>query len=89
VTVQNPGIYIHKRIHNIKMVWLLKIFWSWDSAVGIATDYGLDNRRVRVRVPVGARIFSSPSLPDQFWDPPSLLFNSTRSYFPGGKAVGA
>jgi hypothetical protein len=31
-----------------------------DSAVGIATGYGLDDRGVRVRVPVGARIFTSP-----------------------------
>jgi hypothetical protein len=30
---------------------------SRDSAVGIATGYGLDGRGVRVRVPVGARIF--------------------------------
>jgi hypothetical protein len=31
-----------------------------DSAVGIATGYGLDDKRVGVRVPVGARFFSSP-----------------------------
>jgi glutamine synthetase len=31
-----------------------------DSAVDIATDYGLDNREVGVRVPVGSIIFSSP-----------------------------
>jgi hypothetical protein len=30
-----------------------------DSAVGIATGYGLDGRGVGVRVPVGSRIFSS------------------------------
>jgi hypothetical protein len=28
--------------------------------VGIETDFGLDDRRVGVRVPVGSRIFSSP-----------------------------
>jgi hypothetical protein len=31
---------------------------SRDSAVGIATCYGLDDRGVGVRVPVGAKIFS-------------------------------
>jgi hypothetical protein len=36
---------------------------SRDSSVGIATGYGLDGRRVGVRVPVGARIFSTSSRP--------------------------
>jgi hypothetical protein len=38
---------------------------------GIATGYGLDDRGVGVRVPVGSRIFSSPSRPDRLWGPPS------------------
>jgi hypothetical protein len=33
---------------------------SRDSAVGIATGYGLDDQEVGVRIPVGARIFTSP-----------------------------
>jgi hypothetical protein len=36
---------------------------SRDSAVGIANGYGLDDRGVRVRVPVGSRIFSISSRP--------------------------
>jgi hypothetical protein len=32
--------------------------------------YGLDDRRVRVRVPVGSRIFSSPRRPGRVWSPP-------------------
>jgi hypothetical protein len=32
---------------------------SRDRAVGIATGYGLDDREVGVRVPVGSKIFSS------------------------------
>jgi hypothetical protein len=48
---------------------------SQDSAVVIVSGYGLDDQGVGVRVPVGSRIFSSPSRPDQFWGPPSLLFN--------------
>jgi hypothetical protein len=35
-----------------------------DSVVGIATSYGLDDRGVGVRVPVGSRIFASPNRPD-------------------------
>jgi hypothetical protein len=37
------------------------------SVVGIATGYGLDDRRVGVRVPVRSRIFTSPCHPDQLW----------------------
>jgi hypothetical protein len=40
-----------------------------DSVVGIAIGYGLDDRGVGVRVPVGSRIFSSPSCPDRLWGP--------------------
>jgi hypothetical protein len=61
---------------------------SWDSAVGIATGYGLDHREVRVRVPVGPRIFSSPRCPDRLWGPPTYPMGNGDS-FPGGKAAGA
>jgi hypothetical protein len=39
---------------------------SRDSAVGIATGYGLDGRGFGVRFPVRLRIFSSPRRPDPF-----------------------
>jgi hypothetical protein len=36
---------------------------SWDSAVGIATGYGLNDGGVGVRVPIGSRIFPTSSSP--------------------------
>jgi hypothetical protein len=54
---------------------------SWDSVVGIATGYGLGDRGVRVRIPVGSRILYFPRRPDRLWGP--------SSSFSGGKAAGA
>jgi hypothetical protein len=42
-----------------------------ESAVGIATGYGL-------RVPVGLRILTSTRRPDRLWGPPNLLSNGYR-----------
>jgi hypothetical protein len=55
---------------------------SRDSAVGIANGYGLHDRGVGVRVPVGSRISSNPRSPDRPWDPPNLLSNGYRGLFP-------
>jgi hypothetical protein len=52
--------------------------------VGIATGYGLDDRGVGIQVPVGSRIFSSPSRRDRLWGPPNLLSNG----YPGVKRMG-
>jgi hypothetical protein len=46
-----------------------------DSVAGIATGYGLEDRGIAVRVPVGSRIFSSPRRPYRLWGPPNLLSN--------------
>jgi hypothetical protein len=47
----------------------LEHYRSLDSAVGIATGYGLDDRGVGVRVPAGSRIFSSSRRPDRLLGP--------------------
>jgi hypothetical protein len=54
---------------------------SRDSEVGIATDYGLADQVVDVRVLVAARIFTSPCRPDRLWGPPYLQFNGYRGFF--------
>jgi hypothetical protein len=38
-----------------------------DSAVGIETGHGLDDRGIGFRVPVGSKILSSPRRPDRLW----------------------
>jgi hypothetical protein len=55
---------------NKKINFLNKIKASRDSAVDIATGYGLDDRGVGVWVPVRSRIFSSLRRPDRLWTPP-------------------
>jgi hypothetical protein len=55
-----------------------------DSVVGIGVGYGLDDRGVGVRVPVGSRFFSS-CRPDRLWGPPNLLSNGYRGLFSRGQ----
>jgi hypothetical protein len=51
-----------------------------DSAVGIATSYGLDDRRVGVRVPVRSRIFllSKSSRPDTIPFVPGAIYPGVK-----------
>jgi hypothetical protein len=67
--------WLTNNIHYIMTV-------SWDSVVGTATGYGLDDRGVRVCVSVGPRMFTSPYSPDHLWCQPSLLSNGYRGLFP-------
>jgi hypothetical protein len=53
-----------------------------DNAVGITTGYGLDDRGVGVRVPVGSRIFSTSSRPALGSTQPSIQW---VALYPGVK----
>jgi hypothetical protein len=64
-------------------VWF--ILRSRESVVGIAIGYGLDDRGIGVRVPVGSRIFCSPRRPDRLRGPSS----GYRVFFPTDKAAEA
>jgi hypothetical protein len=66
----------------------LFIMITWrnrDSAVGMETGYGLDDREVGIRIPVRSKIFSSLRLPDRFWAHPTFYPMGTDSFFPGVK----
>jgi hypothetical protein len=78
----------HKMWINLLGVYVMLVV-SRDSAVGIATGYGLEDWEVVVQVPVGSRIITSPCRPDRLWGPPNLPYNGYRELFPGGKAAGA
>jgi hypothetical protein len=74
--------------------WLLfisffKKSWSLDSAVGIATCYGLDDRGVGVRFPVGTVFFPLHVVQTGFGTHPASYPVGTVGSFPGGEAVGA
>jgi hypothetical protein len=59
-------------------------FHGYDSSVGTASGYGLEDRGVGVRVPVESRIFFSLHHPDRLWGPLNLLSNGYWGLFPRG-----
>jgi hypothetical protein len=61
--------------------WSLR---SRDTVIGITTGYGLDDRWVRVRLPAGKIICSSPHRPDRLWGSPNLLSNRYWGLLPRG-----
>jgi hypothetical protein len=70
--LQNTGrLYAYMRID----------IGSRDSAVGITTDYGLDDQGVGVRVPVGARISTSPCRPYPVLGPTQPPIQCVRGAF--------
>jgi hypothetical protein len=53
-------------------------------AVGVAAAYGIHDGGIRIRLPVGSRMFSSPQSSDCLWGPIGLLTNGYRGLFPRG-----
>jgi hypothetical protein len=68
----------------INYIELNKETMSRDSVVGIASGYGLDDRGVGFRVPVGSRILSSRRCPDRLWGPPNLISDGYWGLSPRG-----
>jgi hypothetical protein len=61
---------------------------SQDSVVSIANGYGLDDRKVGVRVPLVSTIFSSPRRPDRPGVHPASYQWVLGALFPGEKRQG-
>jgi hypothetical protein len=51
--------FIQTSIDPIELLRVKVVTRSWGSSVSIASDYGLDDRAIEVRSPVGAGGFSS------------------------------
>jgi hypothetical protein len=64
-----------------------KTFNKHDS-YAMVTGYGMDDRRVGVRVPVGSRIFTSQYGPDRLWSTTSYPMGTGGSS-PGVKRRGS
>jgi hypothetical protein len=67
---------------------LVVIIWSRDSSVGTATGYGLNDRGVGVRVPVGQEFSLLHVVQTGSGVHPTSYPMGTRGSFPGGKAAG-
>jgi hypothetical protein len=92
-TASFPCHYIPSRIfpsylynHSFLIIFLLVLKYTRDNTIGIKPGYGLDDRGVEFRVPVGSRVFLSPRRPDQFWGSHSLLSIGWRRIFPRGQS---
>ena len=71
-------------VSTYAMSFVLKFTVGRDTAVGIATRYGLGRQGIESRC--GGEIFRTR--PDRPWGPPSLLYNGYQ-VFHDGKAAGA
>jgi hypothetical protein len=69
-TTYKPSL--NKDNKQLNLIEIIMDTWE-ELRAGKATGYGLDDRGVGVRVPVGSRIFSSPRGPVRLWSRPNLL----------------
>jgi hypothetical protein len=84
--VKGLGLNMKIPLHLRNTTHFLMILLSREAA--IATGYRLDDRGVGVRVPVWAKIVSSPHFPDRLWGPPNIVSNGYQGYIPGVKRPG-
>jgi hypothetical protein len=69
---------------SVKFVFYLLLIHSefWSRLSSAATGYGLDDRGVEVRDPVGTIIFTCPYRSKRLWGSPNLLSNEYPGLFP-------
>jgi hypothetical protein len=80
-------LYAEEPVHILCIIYVIYMFISRDSPVGIATGYGLDGRG---SIPSrGKRFLCSPRSPDRLRGPAQLLYNGYGGFLPGGKAARA
>jgi hypothetical protein len=70
------------------MMMMMMMMKSRIGSVGIATDYGLDDRMIGVRIPAGNYSLRHRVQPGTGAHPASYKIGAGGSY-PGGKAAGA
>jgi hypothetical protein len=73
---------------NVVFVCTYVCIKSRGSSGGIVTGYGLDDRGVGVRFPIGSTIFIAPYRPDRLWAHPASYPMCMGALSPGDKAAG-
>jgi hypothetical protein len=84
----NKQVVRHRRRWEKNIIVDLKQIVSRGSAVGIATAYGLDDREVGVRVPVGSEFSLLHEVQTGSGAHSASHLMGTGGSFPGGKVAG-
>jgi hypothetical protein len=89
-TKPSKKVLMEIRQEYAHFLFLLSLYKSRDSSVGIALGYGLDDRGSGVRFPAGAGNFSlHHRVQNGSGAHPASYTMGTGRSFPGGKAAGA
>jgi hypothetical protein len=82
-------MYVYYTLHIYVYIYIYIYIGSWDSAVYIATGYGLGEREVGVQVPVWAKFSLPHNVQTGSRAHPASYLMSTGGLFPLGKTTGA